>query len=46
MTTMAFSVSGWLICCFGSNVASNQRVLGIPGPSISALLAKRELIQS
>ncbi len=46
MMNMAFTVSGWLTWSFGSSVASNQRVLGMPGVSISVLLAKRDCIQS
>ncbi len=46
MMNMACTLSGCVTWSFGSNVASNQRVLGIPGASISALLVKREIIQS
>ena len=46
MMNIACTGSGWLTWSFGSKVASNQRVLGIPGVSISFLLGKRELIHS
>ncbi len=46
MTNIACTVSGWLTWSFGSNVASNQRVLGMPGVSISVLLGKRDFIHS
>ncbi len=46
MMNMAFKVSGWATWSFGSRVASNQRVLGIPDVSIKVLLAKRDCIQS
>jgi hypothetical protein len=46
ITNIACSVSGWLTWSFGSSVASNQRVLVMPGLSISVLLGKRERIQS
>jgi hypothetical protein len=46
MMNIACTGSGWLIWSFGSKVASNHRVLGMPGVSISFLLGKRELIHS
>jgi hypothetical protein len=46
MMNMAFMVSGWLTWSFGSNVASNQRVLGIPDVSMNVLLTKRASIHS
>ena len=46
MTTIAFRLSVWATCSFGSSVASNHRVEGMPGVSIIFLSAKRESIQS
>jgi len=46
MTKMALQFVGWSIWSRGSTTESNQRVLGIPGVSISFLLAKRPTIQS
>ena len=46
MMNMACTLSGWLTWSFGSSVASNQRVEGMPGVSISFLSGKRDLIQS
>ena len=45
MTNMAFMVSGCETWFFGSKVASNQRVLVMPGVSISVLFSKRDCIQ-
>ena len=40
MTNIACNVSGWLTWSFGSKVASNQRVLGIPGLSIRVFVGE------
>jgi hypothetical protein len=46
MTIIAFTLFGWLNWSCGNKVASNQRVLGMPGASISVLLANRLRTQS
>jgi len=46
MMNIACTGLGWLTWSFGSKVASNQRVLGMPGVSISVLVGKRDVIQS